>query len=140
MWPNHLEQRFQPTWKIFHLSFIFCYFWKKLNLSYLSQTKKQSFTIRLCFLIMLYITRDLFIFFSGMLNMIFNSLLVYQLTLISNLSDWLMLNDKISEPSENSIHINLSKGVKILLILYSFLHDEKKRKKRKILKIRKLQL
>ena len=51
-----------------------------------------------------------------------------------------MLDDKISEPSENSIHINLSKGVKILLILYSFLHDEKKRKKRKILKIRKLQL
>ena len=48
-----------------------------------------------------------------------------------------MLDDKISKPSENSIHINLSKGVKILLILYSFLHDEKKRK---ILKIRKLQL
>ena len=47
-----------------------------------------------------------------------------------------MLDDKISKPSESSTHINLSKGVKILLILRSFLHDEKKKKKRKILKIR----
>ena len=122
-----------------NLSSIFLLFLKEIKLKLFKSDKEIELYYQVmffCYALYYSWFIYLFIYFSDMLNMLFNKLLVYQLTLISNLTNWLMLDDKISEPSESSTHINLSKGVKILLILRSFLHDEKKKKKRKILKIR----
>ena len=49
--------------------------------------------------------------FSSMLNIAPSDSLVDKLTSVSDLNDWLVLDDKVCEPSTSSYHINLSNSL-----------------------------
>ena len=94
---------------------LLCYhFWNKLNLNYLSEIKKQSSTHRLWIIAMSDVALQficLSICFSTMLNIASKDSLVDKLTLISDLNDWLVLDDKVCKSSTSTISINLSKSL-----------------------------
>ena len=91
---------------------LLCYhFWNKLNLNYLSEIKKQSSTHRLWIIAMSDVALQficLSICFSTMLSIASKDSLVDKLTLISDLNDWLVLDDQVCESSTCSNRINLS--------------------------------
>ena len=102
-----------------------------LNCSYfLTQINKQSSTNRFWFIVMPYVTCNLFVYFSSMLNITSNNSLVDKLTLISNLSDWLVLHDKVCE----SNHINVLNSVedKVYIVFFDMVKKEKKEENSKI--------
>ena len=103
-----------------NLSLICYYFLNKLNLSYLTQIKEQSSTNRLRFVIMPYVTCKLFFCFSSMLNITCNDSLADKLTLISYLTELMVFDDKVCEPSTTFNHNNLSNSVKMKFVLYFF--------------------
>ena len=77
-----------------------------------------------------YVTCNLFVYFSSMLNITSNNSLVDKLTLISNLSDWLVLHDKVCE----SNHINVLNSVedKVYIVFFDMVKKEKKEENSKI--------
>ena len=109
------------------LSLICYHFWNKVNLNYLTQIKKQSSTNRLWFIAMSYVILwfiCLSICFSNMLNMASSDSLVDKLTLISYLNDWLVLDDKLCEPSTSSNRINLSSSLNNNVCIVFFWYGE----------------
>lgn len=117
-----------------NLSLICCYFLDKLNLSYLTQIKEQSSTNRLRFVIMPYVTCKLFFCFSSMLNITCNDSLADKLTLISYLTELMVFDDKVCEPSTTFNHINLSNSVKNEVCIVFFWYGGKRKKEYKVKK------
>ena len=103
-----------------NLSLICYHFLKKFTLNYLTKIKKQSSSNRLWLIAMCDVTLQficLYICFSSILNIAPSDSLVEKLTSISDLNVWLVLDDKVCEPSTSSYRINLSNNFIVCISL-----------------------